>query len=465
MRPVILSGGSGTRLWPVSRESYPKQFCEFFDRSFLVNTWDRVSRLGSPLVVTLDTMGPLTLKALGPRGLKSEDLLLEPIGKNTAAAVALACHILESRGQGDEILGVFPADHVVADEESFLRAVKLGEKAASDGFVVTLAIQPRYPSTGFGYIETSDEVLFSEKNIKALKVASFREKPKQDVANTYFKSGRHYWNAGIFIFRARDMSQLMQKHLPEAWARIKKITPDFSNVKITYANLESISLDHAIAEKITNLACIPCEMGWSDVGSWDEISRLTEDVKSLRIDSKAKVFRVGSSTSFFYSTTAKTVGLVDAEDLLIVDTQDALLISKKGQSEKVREVVSAIKGAGLASANEHVFEDRPWGRYEVLRDEEKYKVKKISVDPGQRLSYQSHEKRSEAWIVIEGEAEVTLDDQVKTLKVGELIRIPAKAKHRVRNPGKTPLVFVEVQTGQYFGEDDIQRYSDDYNRV
>jgi len=465
LRPVILSGGSGTRLWPMSREAYPKQFCEFFDSSFLENTWDRLKPFGEPMIVTLASMGDLTRKTLGRKGLRQEELILEPMGKNTAAAIALICHILSCRGAADEVVGVFPADHIITNLEKFKQAIALAEKAAQDGLVVTLGIQPRFASSGFGYIETMDKAVHKSSELNVFKVKSFREKPSVAVAQTYVSSGRHFWNSGIFIFRVSDMVGHLQKHLPEAWERIQRIKPDFSNIKINYANLESISVDHGVAEKIDSLACIPCEFGWSDVGSWDEISRLSEDVNLARMDSKANVFRVNSTSSFVYSRTGKTVGMVDAEDLILVDTSDALLVVKKGRTEKVKDLVKLIKDAGSSVANEHPFEERPWGRFEVLRDEDLFKVKKISVDPGHQLSYQSHERRSEQWVIVSGHAEVVLNDEIHSLKPGQSINVPSSAKHRIRNPGADTLVFIEVQTGQYFGEDDIKRYADDYCRV
>jgi mannose-1-phosphate guanylyltransferase/mannose-6-phosphate isomerase len=461
IRPIILSGGSGTRLWPVSRESYPKQFCEFFDQSFLANTWNRIKVFGPPMVVTLESMGPLTRKTLEPLGLKKEDLILEPLGKNTAAAVALICHVLSLRGESDAIAAVFPADHIVTKEDVFRRAVEKAVQAASEDFVCTIGVTPRYAATGFGYVETE-----GGRELEVQKVLSFREKPKLEVAESYVKTGRHFWNSGIFVFKVSTMQSHIRKLMPDAWDRMQKISADLSNLRISYANLEAISLDHAIAEKISSLACVPCEMGWSDVGSWEEISRLSDEATGIRVDSKARVFRVGSESSFVFGQSPKVVGLVDVEDLVVVDTQDALLVTKKGRTEKVRDLVRQMKEAGVGAVDEHVFEYRPWGRFEILRDESTCKVKKIVVDPLQQLSYQSHEQREENWIIVKGSAEVTLDGNLHVLKVGDAIRIPPTAKHRIKNPSpKEDLQFVEVQTGQYFGEDDIKRYADDYHRV
>ena len=466
MTPVILSGGSGTRLWPVSRESYPKQFCEFFDRSFLLNTWERVKPIGDPMVVTLSDMGALTHQTLKNAGLTKEKLVLEPMAKNTAAAVALSCVVLERAGKIDEVAGVFPADHLIENEEAFVQSVKLAEQAAQKGFLVTLGITPRYPSTGFGYIECSNDIVAEgPNNISAVKVDSFREKPNLETAREYVESGRYAWNAGMFIFKVSDMIELFKKHLPDSWDRLQRIEPDFSNVKHVYANLESISIDHAIAEKVKNLACIPADMGWSDVGSWDEISRLSEEAEGLTIDSKAQVFRENSTSSFVYSQSNKAVGLIDVEDLIIVDTADALLVTKKGKSEDVRDIVKSIREAGLPMAMEHPFENRPWGKFEVLKDDPEFKLKKITVEPGEKLSYQSHEKRDETWVLIKGKAEFTLDDEVRELKKGDVVVIPRQSKHRIGNIGQEPMVFVEVQTGDYFGEDDIKRYQDDYQRA
>jgi mannose-1-phosphate guanylyltransferase/mannose-6-phosphate isomerase len=465
MIPVILSGGSGTRLWPVSRAAYPKQFCEFFDGSFLGNTIRRLKALGEVYVLTTKSMEALTQRAVKHEGLDPANVIYEPMGKNTAPAVALLCHILECRGKTDEIVGVFPSDHLIADEKVFRRAVDLAAKTAQQGFVTTLGVMPHYPATGYGYIEVTQEPLGKEQDLAAFKVKGFREKPNLKTAQEYSDSGKHFWNAGMFLFKVSDMIAHFKKFQPPLWNKISQIDAGLQNAHHNYAMVDGISLDYAIMEKLEAQACVPCDMGWSDVGSWDEMARLLDEAQPVQSQSRAQVFNQSSDNNYVFSVGAKVVGLVDVTDMLIVDTPDALLVARKGSSQKVKELVDAMKEANQPEATAHPFETRPWGGFEVLADEKSFKTKRVTIDPGQRLSYQSHAKRAEHWVVISGRAEVTLNDKQVQLGPNESIYIPMGAKHRMSNPGHDPLVFVEVQTGSYFGEDDIVRYQDDYNRM
>ncbi len=464
MIPVILSGGSGTRLWPVSRASYPKQFCDFFDGSFLDNTIRRLKSLGDIHILTTKSMESLTHRAVKRESLNPEDVIFEPMGMNTAPAIALLCQILSLRGKGEEIVGVFPSDHLVADEKKFLAAVSLAQKAAADGYVATLGIQPLNPATGYGYIEVSDEVTVQEGDLRALKVRGFREKPNQETAQAYLESGRHFWNAGMFVFRVNDMISHFKKFQPEMWSKIGAISADLSNLSYNYSLVDSISLDYAIMEKLDRQVCVPCDIGWSDVGSWDEMARIAEESVGLSSKSRAEVFNIHSENNFVFSVHNKVIGLIDVKNLLVVDTPDALMISQKGSAQKVKNLVELLREAGQPEATEHPFETRPWGRFEILADEKSFKSKKVTVDPGGQLSYQSHLHRSEHWVIISGQGQVVLNEKTIDVKAGEYIHIPAGAKHRIRNSSTEPLVFVEVQTGTYFGEDDITRYKDDYNR-
>lgn len=464
MIPVILSGGSGTRLWPVSRASYPKQFCDFFDGSFLGNTIERLKPLGDVYVLTTKNMDSLTHRAVTREGLDAGNVIYEPMAKNTAPAIALLCHVLDLRGQADQIVGVFPSDHLIGDEATFTEAVKLAAKTAEQGLVVTLGVQPNQPATGYGYIEVGTQEVARDGSLRALSVAGFREKPDLETAKTYLASGRHFWNAGMFVFRVRDMIANFEEFQPQLWSKIRAISADLSNAQYNYALVEAISVDYAIMERLRAQACVPCDMAWSDVGSWDEMARLSEESGRLHTTSRAEVFNLNSDNNYVYSVHNKVIGLIDVTDVMVVDTPDALLVVRKGSSQKVKELVDAMREAGQPEATEHPFETRPWGRFEILSDEKDYKAKKLIIDPGTQLSYQSHAHRSEHWVIIEGEAEVVLDEKKIPLAAGQFIHIPEGAKHRIRNPGKLPLIVVEVQTGSYFGEDDITRYQDDYNR-
>jgi len=464
MIPVILSGGSGTRLWPVSRASYPKQFCEFYDRSFLQNTIDRSQMMGTPYLLTVKSMEGLSVRMANQNKIPTQNILLEPLSKNTAPAVALLCHILASRGLSKEVIGLFPSDHLIADTEVFYRSLRLAERVARDGKIVTLGITPFHPATGFGYIQKGANAFDKEENLQAFPLQAFKEKPNVAKATEYVKSGEYFWNAGIFIFSVEKMIQLFKELQPQIWDKIQKISPDMSNAEYHYSLLPSISLDYAIMEKSSNNAVIPCDMGWSDVGSWDEVARLAEESSSLHSSSHAQIFSIDSANNYVFSVTGKVIGLIGMKDMLVVETPDALLVSRRGESQSVKDLVDQMKEAKIVQATEHPFETRPWGRFVILADEPLFKSKRITIDPGQQLSYQSHNQRSEHWVIVSGEGELTLNDEKKILRPGQNVFIPVKTKHRMRNPGPQPLVFVEVQTGAYFGEDDIIRYQDDYQR-
>lgn len=465
MIPVVLSGGSGTRLWPVSRAAVPKQFCELFDESLLTKTLRRLRSLGPPGLVGSRETEVLARRVLRDLDLPSDRAYFEPVGRNTAPAVALLCHLMLLDDAGAEIIGIFPADHLVADEEAFSRAVTLAARAAGAGQVATIGIRPTRPETGYGYIEVSDRAFVTEEGVAEPLVGyvarGFREKPDAATAERYLNAGTFFWNAGMFVFRVDVMAGLFERWMPETWTAIRTIDRDLSNLGEVYDRLEPESLDYGIMERLEEHVSIPCSIGWSDVGSWDEVARLPEAAESHR----PTLFEVGGGGSFVFPHRDRVYGLVDVDDLLVVDTADALLISRKGSSQKVKELVGRLAEAGRPEGTEHTYDLRPWGRFEVLRDTERFKSKVIDVDPGQRLSYQAHDHRSEHWIIVRGNPEVVLDDEVIRLGPGDHIYIPQGAKHRILNPTDEPVTFVEVQLGTYFGEDDIVRFEDDYDRA
>ncbi len=463
--PVILSGGMGTRLWPVSRASLPKQFCEFLDESLLEKTIKRLMPLGSVWTLTTSELTTLTNRVFSQLGIPKNQILFEPMGKNTAPAIALLCHQMNLSGDRDSVVGIFPADHLVINEKEFQKALKLAALATEKAPVVTLGIQPEYPATGFGYIEVSQDKTMKLENLSAHPVKSFREKPDLKTAEKFLVDGDFFWNAGIFVFKVSNMISLFEKLMPELWTEIVKVKKDLSNLTEIYSKLKSVSIDYGIMEKLKDQMCVPCDIGWSDLGSWDDVARFGEPPFSLPLANFAEAFSHESKNNFVFSDQKKVVGLVGVEDLIIVDTEDALLVSKRGSSQKVRAIVENLLSIQNKSAKEHRFEMRPWGKFAILKDEDYFKSKIISVDPRAQISYQSHTKRTENWIIIKGQGEVVLDNKVISVKLGDSVQIPLGAKHRMRNTGNSVLEFIEVQTGSYFGEDDITRFEDDYNRV
>lgn len=468
MIPVVLSGGSGTRLWPVSRPALPKQFADLFDESLLAKTLRRLAPFGAPEVIASADTRVLTLKVLRELGLPTERAIFEPVGRNTAPAVALACRRLMAEGRGDAVVGVFPADHLVSDDDAFARVVGLAVHAARDGEVVTLGLRPTSPETGYGYIEVTDEVVAADDTLQARRVRAFREKPDLDTAREYVASGDFLWNAGMFVFRADVMADAFARLMPETWQAISTLEPDDmagaspeadGHLAEVYGSLAAESIDYGIMERLERQASIPCSIGWSDVGSWDELARLAPEPPANQ------VFEVDSSGNFVLPHGGRVVGLVGVDDLVVADTADALLVARRGAGQGVKELVARIAAAGRAEAVEHPFEHRPWGRFEILRDTDDFKSKVIVVEPGQRLSYQSHRHREEHWVIVSGSPVVTLDGERLELSPRQHVHIPLGARHRIENPGTEPVVFVEVQLGDSFAEDDIVRYEDDYQRT
>lgn len=464
MIPVILSGGSGSRLWPISRTSYPKQFCDIFDEPLLEKTLKRVMGLGAPYVITVESLRVLTDKCMKDLGMKSEQVIYEPLAKNTAPAIALICQKMLLEKKENEILGVFPADHLIADEKEFQKVILFAKKCAEKNQIVTVGLEPDYAATGFGYIECTDQEFQNEGSLSAKKVQGFREKPNLATAEKFVSEKRYFWNAGMFVFKVSTMVEQFKTHLPELWSLVSTLKGDFSNLAEIYAQVPSISIDYGIMEKAKNQVCIPCRIGWSDLGSWDDFAKLFKTQPTLGA-STSDVHSVNSKDNFVFSLKQKLVGLVGVEDLIVIDTPDALLISKKGSSQDIKTLVEDLNKKKNKKTSEHSFDFRPWGQYEILSDTNDFKIKVIKVNPGAQLSYQSHEHRSEHWVVIEGEGDVIINEQALSVFPGSSIVIPQNSKHRIKNTGAKVLRFVEVQTGEYFGEDDIKRYQDDYKRV
>ncbi|PIS11933.1 MAG: mannose-1-phosphate guanylyltransferase/mannose-6-phosphate isomerase [Bdellovibrio sp. CG10_big_fil_rev_8_21_14_0_10_47_8] len=462
MIPVILSGGSGTRLWPVSRTKYPKQFYGLFEETLQSLTIKRLARYGEPWILTSQTLKDFTEKKAREAGLKLARVVYEPVGKNTAPAIALLCKALELEGKQAEVVGIFPADHLVERPDIFWSALDLAEASARENKVVTLGLKPTEPATGYGYIQTEKQPYNYKKQMSSYSVLKFHEKPNSALAQEFIRDGSYFWNAGIFVFRVSLMIELFERYQPQIWDALSILKADLSNIKEVYASMPSISIDYAIMEKLTkdDLLCVPCDPLWNDVGSWDAVA----DVYESSGRSRGEPIEVHSKNNFVLPKEDKKYAFVGVDDLIVVDTDDALLIAKRGQTQDVKLVVDRLNKENSKLAHEHTFEERPWGRFEVLRDKEHFKSKVIRVDAHQQISYQSHAKREEHWVIVKGEGEVILDEQVIPVKAGSYVKIPLGAKHRIRNTSPHPIEFIEVQLGAYFGEDDIVRYQDDYRR-
>lgn len=457
--PVIMSGGSGTRLWPVSRAKFPKQFCELLDEPLHTMTLNRLKKYGPNLVVTNIKFQDLTERDIRTNGFNVEKVLYEPTPRNTAAAIGLVCKYLQFQNKLDQVVGVFSSDNLILDEKSFHEALAVATKTASTGSVVVLGIKPDRPETGFGYIQVKNRAIGTKEATEVLK---FHEKPSVNNANEFLNAGTYFWNAGIFIFRVENMIQHFKKLEPEIWNHLEKLKSDLSNLNEVYKDIKNISIDYAILEKLTSpeLMCVTCDIGWSDLGSWDSLMEIREGVQNKGLQN----VQVSSKNNSVFPLENKAYSFVGVDDLMVIDTADALLVCKKNESQKVKDVVDRLKVTSPELTEEHVFENRPWGKFEILKDQDYYKSKVIRVDAGQKISYQSHAKRAEHWIIVKGEAVVILDDKEVPLKTGQHIFIPQGAKHRIINNSKAAVEFIEVQVGSYFGEDDIVRYQDDYGR-
>ncbi len=452
MKCIIISGGSGSRLWPLSHANYPKQFHKIFDVPLLEKTIERLSPLGEISVLTTSELKVLTEKTLQ---IPVDRIICEPFGKNTAPAVALACWTLLKAGNSNEAIGIFPSDHLISQEEVYRAALHLAEEVAQKDAIVTLGIKPTYPATGYGYIEISNEELEQGHRHVAYKSKGFFEKPSEEKAQHYFNSNQFYWNSGVFIFKVEQMISLFEKYMPELWSAFKTLK-DENGLLDVYNKIPSESIDYGIMEKTKNIACVPCHVNWSDVGCWDEVAKLKK--------SENHILSLDGDGQFVLGDKKKVYSFIGTPDVLLIETQNATLICKKGMSQNVKKIVSKLENE--KSMSEPNFEVRPWGQFEVLGDTNTFKSKIIEVEPGHQISYQSHKKREEHWIIVKGNPEVVLDGKVHKLSSGEYIKIPIGAKHRIRNPSTNESVqFIEVQLGSYFGEDDIERYEDDYNRT
>ncbi len=456
MTNIILCGGSGTRLWPISRTLMPKQFVKLFDdKSLFQLTIERNSKVceGQFIVSNIEQYF-LALDQLEELHKTNNRYLLEPLGRNTAPAIALACFGLPE----EEIVLVTPSDHLIKDEVAYKKVLKEAEKLAGEDYLVTFGITPSFAETGFGYIEANGE------NVNA-----FHEKPDLDTATEYLEAGNYYWNSGMFCFKARIFLEELKKYASKiyeasqkAFDNAEQVTDNQLRIKGDFmCAIPEDSIDYAVMEKSEKVKVVASDIGWSDVGSFDSLfEELPKDKNNNTLNPNH--ISIDSHNNLIYGSERK-IATIDIEDMIIVDTPDALLMSKKGSGQKVKEIVKEVKkDTQLHSA--HLTGYRPWGSYTILEDKEGYKIKKIEVKPGKRLSLQSHKFRNEHWVVVSGKATITLNNDIFILNENESTYIKAGAKHRLANETDKILVIIESQVGSYTGEDDIVRYDDDFKR-
>lgn len=460
MYGIILAGGSGSRLWPLSRELYPKQLLNLnSDRSLLQLTYERLKGCASEIISITNTKHSSNIRMQLSEISNSPVVLSEPVAKNTAPAIVLAAKYIMQKTNSDPVIIVVPSDHLIEDKEKFISSVKKGEKLAETGYIVTFGIEPSYPETGYGYINTS------EKIDDGYKVKAFVEKPDMETAKEYLKAKTYFWNSGIFMFKASTLFEETAKHAPD----IAKISEEinFSETDeipfINFDKMPSISIDYAIMEKSDKIALVKLESDWNDLGSWKSIYDVSKKDENGNVFI-GHVLDKSSKNSFVYSS-SKLVATIGLEDTVIVETEDAILACKKDHTQDVKQIYETLKQQNDNTHLVHKTVYRPWGFYTVIAQGEGFLTKIIHVNPGQKLSVQSHNFRSEHWVVLSGTAKVVLEGKELILSPGHSVDIPLKAIHSLQNPYEKDIEIIEVQKGNPLIEEDIIRYEDMYGRA
>lgn len=466
--PVLLAGGTGTRLWPMSRSLFPKQYMALVSsESMLAETARRVGSppFAAPIAIINNEHRFIAGEQLRDAGIKPEAIVLEPAGRNTAPAAAVAAlMILERDSEGVMLLA--PADHVITNESAFMRAVQAALPAAISGHMVTFGIKPQRAETGYGYIERGDGIA-GQKGCYAF--VRFTEKPDSATAERYLSSGKHFWNSGIFLMRAQSYIEELEHHQPAvlkaARAALEKSSHDLDFLRLdpeAFANSPNISIDYAVMEKTDRGVIVPTDMGWSDVGSWSALWEISKK------DGKGNVLRgdvmVRDVTGAYVRSEKPMVAVLGLDNVIVVATDDVVLVASKDAAQDVKAVVEKLSRDGRPEPTAHTTVFRPWGTYRSVDDGKGFQVKRITVNPGGRLSMQKHAKRTEHWVVVGGTATVTCDGKESEVRVNESVYIPVGTAHRLENRTKEPLFLIEVQSGSYLGEDDIVRLEDAYGR-
>jgi len=457
MTNIILCGGSGTRLWPISRTLMPKQFVKLFhDASLFQMTVKRNENIcDQQFIVSNAEQYFLAVDQLEELSSTNNKFLLEPIGRNTAPAIALACLALDQ----EEVVLVSSSDHLIKDEKAYATVLEKAKKLAEEDNLVTFGIHAEYAETGYGYIEAEGE-----------EVKAFHEKPDAQTAEAYVKAGNFYWNSGIFCFKAGVFLEELQRYSPKIYEKSKIAYTNTKNndstLRISHDDMQAIpedSIDYAVMEQSARVKVVAADIEWSDLGSFDALAKEFEKDENGNTQNE-NLIAIHSKNNFVYPS-KRLISLVNIDDLIVVDTPDALLISKKGDSQKIKDIVKELKGRESDLHHIHLTAHRPWGTYTVLEDTPGYKIKRIVVKPGKRLSLQKHFHRNEHWIVVSGTATVTVNEEVRLVRPNESTYIKMGEIHRLENQGKIDVVLIEAQVGEYTGEDDIVRIEDDFERV
>ncbi len=464
IQPVILAGGVGSRLWPLSRQLYPKQLFKLAGSyTLLQQTYLRLKDIGYlPLILTgKDHKFIIRDQLIELNPSIYPKLVIEPVGRNTAPACIVSA-LYAVRQDPDAILLICPADHLISDNEDFLETVQTGLEFAINDYIVTFGIKPYKPETAYGYIETSKDNL----------VKRFVEKPDLETAKEFLKQGNFYWNSGIFLIKAKHLLKEAERLVPDmfkacndSFSKAKLVSNEITEILLDeedYKNCPSDSIDYAILEHSDKLAVIPAKFSWSDIGSWSALYEISDKDENQNVI-KGDVFNIGSNGCFVRAED-RLVATVGLEDTVVIETSDAVLVAPLSRSQEVKQVVSKLKEQGREEHLVHKTAYRPWGSYTVLEEQARFKIKRLTVKPGAKLSLQMHYHRSEHWIVVRGTAKVTRDAEVFLLRENESTFILPGQKHRLENPGKIPLEIIEVQNGSYLGEDDIVRFEDTYGR-
>ena len=464
--PVIMAGGSGSRLWPLSRDLFPKQFLKLGkEGTMLQETVKRLRGLdvAETLLVCNEEHRFIAAEQLRQLGELNHNIILEPAGRNTAPAIALAAFTALQKDK-DAVLLVLAADHVIEDVEAFHSAVRSATPMVSDGSLVTFGIVPGSPETGYGYIRTGDAIGGS-----AFEVQEFVEKPNLETAKSYVNSGEYLWNSGMFMFKAARYLEELREFRSDIYQACERAMQsvdgdlDFIRVdKASFLECPSESIDYAVMEKTSQAAVVPLSAGWSDVGAWSALWDITEKDSSGNVG-VGDVLHHDTSNSYIYAENS-LVATVGVENIVVVQTKDAILVANKDRVQDVKEIVNQLKAEGRGEYRLHREVYRPWGHYDSVDCGERYQVKRITVKPGEKLSVQMHHHRAEHWIVVSGTARVTVGDSVKLVTENQSVYIPVGDVHALENPGKIPLELIEVQSGGYLGEDDIVRFEDRYGR-